>query len=912
MNLKLSGSPDDWQNGEVEIGKSANYAINYIVDKEEDRMEDRSGARLESNEWIQIEFGPIDGCEEWLEPAQYWTEVAGSKMDDSLANSCQVNGNRTDSEAKFSIFQMLDNSRRSSLQSEEQVGKTSCERRWCPANGGRKSSGERNSFRTLDFSSTDALLEELTVFNSSSRLPTAVAAASVRSAANAKHACDEERLLFRWLGEQFIRRGGLNGGSSQADGTADAASKNNIYNLRSEGKNERAAGELQGTVSPAVHQLEPFLKHLVDNDENETYQCLLLNHQWNPQWKHQCFEPCDPFEQFEVDPSRPGISRFADCPDDSGALITQTSEFVTTIRLDRPSANYDLNSPASVLCGDELASSLEQLASDMYALSGVPNGLKNTNQTTAASANYLPANGLLPSAPGQLLQHSTSMPSISAPIVSTSLVPVVLTSLHPSAALPHQPILHQNVHFITEKVQIFRQPGERIGLALNFNEGSANSDLKIERVFIQNVNPNSPASNAKGERLLGHLKENDELLCIENRPVNTLTRLDCVEILRDAGSCITLLVRGARVDSSSLTRTSTTFETTANSPSINGTLNRNAKRSPPQIPPRRETTVLSSVCAKDANQSNGSGGSNGSSKCDLSSSDKLNANNLKNSSLSTGTLKVLRRPPFAPPLPPPRKPITVSSSASEDQSTKRPNGSPNESSNGSPCHIDDSEVTVSASASALVSDESKANDSNGAVDSREVHVSDATSSLSSANNSIVLSESNVLNERACSERSGKDHRQEQLIDEKDSSTMRACEQTLNLINSINTEAPKQLDLSSALSRDKCERAGGTWSPVSADSATNEIKANQTDEQNPAKPSSPSSAGSHTASVQHQSSKNSTVSFAANISTSALQLMNSPNHINSPLQATSNHYLDLLNQRNVCIRIVLRHFSNSIE
>ena len=71
MNLKLSGSPDDRQNGKVEIGKSANYSINYIVDKEEDRMEDRSGARLESNEWIQIEFGPIDGCGEWLEPAQY-------------------------------------------------------------------------------------------------------------------------------------------------------------------------------------------------------------------------------------------------------------------------------------------------------------------------------------------------------------------------------------------------------------------------------------------------------------------------------------------------------------------------------------------------------------------------------------------------------------------------------------------------------------------------------------------------------------------------------------------------------------------------------------------------------------------------------------------------------------------------
>lgn len=856
------------------------------------------------------------------------------KMDDSLDSlvnsSLQVNGNRTDSGAKFSIFQMLDNSRRRRRSSNgaEQTAKTSCERQqpWCPASGRGAANGDRsaaaNRFRTLDFaSSTDALLEELTVFNSSRR-PTAVERVlAAQAAAQATGEQAAERLLFRWLGGQIILRGGQNS-SSQADGAGDAACdgaayKNNIYNLRSEEKNEqRAAGELQRTVSAAVHRVEPFLKHLVDNDENTTYQCLLLNHQrferslCDRLCDRLCDQLCDPLRE---DASR--ISRFVDYPDDRSALITQTSEFVTIIRLDRPqwpSARYDLNcsrtSAESFSANAADSSSLEQLDANMYALSGVPNGLKN--QTTAASTNYLPAGALLPNAPGPLLQHSTSMPSISAPIVSTSLVPVVVSATHLSPALPHQPILHQNVHFITEKVQIFRQPGERIGLALNFNEGSTNSDQKIERVFIQNVNPNSPASKAKGERLLGHLKENDELLCIENRPVNTLCRLDCVEILRDAGACITLLVRGARVDSSSLTRTSTTFEQTiGSSSSINGaTLNRNAKRSPPQIPPRRETTVLSSVGAKDANPPNSS------PKCDLNSSDKMNANNLKNSSSSTGTLRVLRRPVVAPPLPPPRKPITTANS-SEDHSPpdKRPIEPALGPSNGSPCTRtgDTSELAVSAS----VCDESKANHSNGAPDSAEVcWPSDATSSSVAANkSSIVLSESNVLNERSAGvekSASGGDHREEQLVAVNESSTMRAGEQTLN---SINAEAPKQLVSSPPVS--KCERAGERWSPVKgSDRTANEIKANQSDEPNHQAigklGASSSPAASHSASVQHQSGSKhgAAVSYAANIATSALQLMSglsSPNHISgSPLQAASNHYLDLLNQRNVCIRIVL--------
>ena len=588
-----------------------------------------------------------------------------------------------------------------------------------------------------------------------------------------------------------------------------------------------------------------------------------------------------------------------DYPDDRSALITQTSEFVTIIRLDRPqwpSARDDLNcsrtSAESFSAYAVDSSSLEQLDANMYALTGVPNGLKN--QTTAASTNYLPAGVLLPAAPGPLLQHSTSMPSISSPIVSTSVVPVVVSATHLSPALPHQPILHQNVHFITEKVQIFRQPGERIGLALNFNEGSTNSDQKIERVFIQNVNPNSPASKAKGERLLGHLKENDELLCIENRPVNTLCRLDCVEILRDAGSCITLLVRGARVDSSSLTRTSTTFEQAGSSSSINGaTLNRNAKRAPPQIPPRRETTVLSSVGAKDANCP-----PNSSPKCDLNSSEKMNANNMKNSS-STGTLRVLRRPPVAPPLPPPRKPTT----GSEDPPAKRPAEPAHGPPNGSPCTRADSSTsdrtgdTREPTVSASVSDESKANHSNGAPDSAEVcWPGDATSS-SANKSSIVLSESNVPNESSV-EKSAGDDREEQLAAANESSTMRAGEQTLN---SINAEAPKQLVSSSPVS--KCERAGERWSPVKGSDRA-EIKANQSDEPNH---QAIGKLGSSPA-VQHQSgSKHSgAVSYAANIATSALQLMSglsSPNH-NSPLQAASNHYLDLLNQRNVCIRIVL--------
>lgn len=155
----------------------------------------------------------------------------------------------------------------------------------------------------------------------------------------------------------------------------------------------------------------------------------------------------------------------------------------------------------------------------------------------------------------------------------------------------------------TEDVQILRLPGERLGMALKF-EGGACASQPIDRVFIQNINRCSPASRAYGKKI-GPLREGDEILRIQRKPVSGMTRISCVSCLRDEGS-----PAGAR--DSLVAVTLTVCRTWNNNGhkslaplnerngSTNNTLSAQTsgkKGPPPPIPPRLSSTTLSTVPA---------------------------------------------------------------------------------------------------------------------------------------------------------------------------------------------------------------------------------------------------------------------------------------------------------------------------
>ncbi|UXI16112.1 hypothetical protein NH340_JMT02055 [Sarcoptes scabiei] len=94
---------------------------------------------------------------------------------------------------------------------------------------------------------------------------------------------------------------------------------------------------------------------------------------------------------------------------------------------------------------------------------------------------------------------------------------------------------------IDEEVTIYRLPGERLGMALRFDGGQSATET-IRRVFVQSISMNSPSSKAIG-LMLGMLREGDEILQIDGRQSSSLTRLECITLLRDAPVCIKLFVR---------------------------------------------------------------------------------------------------------------------------------------------------------------------------------------------------------------------------------------------------------------------------------------------------------------------------------------------------------------------------------
>lgn len=188
---------------------------------------------------------------------------------------------------------------------------------------------------------------------------------------------------------------------------------------------------------------------------------------------------------------------------------------------------------------------------------------------------------------------------------------------------------------LVETVHVYRAPNERLGMALKF-EGGACANEPVQHVYIQSIGDDSPAGRAIGSRLL-RLREHDEILEIDGRPVQRMSRLQCVACLRDTPSCIRLTVRRPIVASPSSStvgpllisfapfKSSSPASSPASSASYGMTTDsigrpapthpappappelpvdvvfdantlRRCKGPPPCIPPRLSTTVLSNRC----------------------------------------------------------------------------------------------------------------------------------------------------------------------------------------------------------------------------------------------------------------------------------------------------------------------------
>lgn len=126
-----------------------------------------------------------------------------------------------------------------------------------------------------------------------------------------------------------------------------------------------------------------------------------------------------------------------------------------------------------------------------------------------------------------------------------------------------------------EIVTVYRLPGERLGFGLKF-QGGTKTNEKIQRLFIQSCDPESPASKARAS--WGSLGEGDEILKVDGESVTTMTRIECVKCLKDRNAAISLLVKKRDLNSN---RTSNNpFD-----PSVSK--KRPLPPPPPIVPPRK-------------------------------------------------------------------------------------------------------------------------------------------------------------------------------------------------------------------------------------------------------------------------------------------------------------------------------------
>lgn len=126
-----------------------------------------------------------------------------------------------------------------------------------------------------------------------------------------------------------------------------------------------------------------------------------------------------------------------------------------------------------------------------------------------------------------------------------------------------------------EIVTVYRLPGERLGFGLKF-QGGTKTNEKVQRLFIQSCDPESPASKARAS--WGPLSEGDEILRIDCESVTTMTRIECVKCLKDRNVAINLQVRKHDKSANGTLKS----ETNANAPK-----KRPLPPPPPMVPPRK-------------------------------------------------------------------------------------------------------------------------------------------------------------------------------------------------------------------------------------------------------------------------------------------------------------------------------------
>lgn len=123
-----------------------------------------------------------------------------------------------------------------------------------------------------------------------------------------------------------------------------------------------------------------------------------------------------------------------------------------------------------------------------------------------------------------------------------------------------------------EIVTVYRLPGERLGFGLKF-QGGTKTNEKVQRLYIQSCDPESPASKARAS--WGPLGEGDEVLEIDGEPVTGMTRIECVKCLKDRNVAINLLVKKRDVNANSA-------KSDSNIPK-----KRPLPPPPPMVPPRK-------------------------------------------------------------------------------------------------------------------------------------------------------------------------------------------------------------------------------------------------------------------------------------------------------------------------------------
>lgn len=104
-----------------------------------------------------------------------------------------------------------------------------------------------------------------------------------------------------------------------------------------------------------------------------------------------------------------------------------------------------------------------------------------------------------------------------------------------------------------EEVLVYRLPGERLGFGLRFDGVDT-----CNRLFVQSCADGSPASRTQAS--WGPLAPGDEIVRINDRPVNRLSRDDCVRCLKESGLVVKLHMVDGRL----------------------------AVKAPPPVPPRKQ------------------------------------------------------------------------------------------------------------------------------------------------------------------------------------------------------------------------------------------------------------------------------------------------------------------------------------